>query len=150
MNPANPDFANVVRRSFVEQRVMALFGAELATVAPGLVEIILPFRSDLTQQDGFIHAGVITTIADSAAGYAAYSMMPAGSRVLSVEFKMNLIRPAKGETFVARAEVIKSGRTLSVVRADVFAISGNREKELIATMQGTMMCLTVTSEENVK
>src|SRR5215510_4209762 len=141
MNPANPDFERVVRENFTEQRVMTLIGAELGTVAPGVVEILLPFRSDLTQQDGFLHAGVITTIADSAAGYAAYTMMPAGSRVLSVEFKVNLMRPARGETFVARAEVIKSGRTLSVVRADVFAIRGNGEKEMVATTQATMMCL---------
>jgi uncharacterized protein (TIGR00369 family) len=141
MNPANPDFERAVRENFVTQRVMSLIGAELSTVAPGLVEISLPFRPDLTQQDGFLHAGVITTIADSAAGYAAYTMMPAGSRVLSIEFKVNLMRPARGETFVARAEVIKSGRTLSVVRADVFAISADGEKEMVATMQGTMMCL---------
>ncbi|HXT61765.1 MAG TPA: PaaI family thioesterase [Pyrinomonadaceae bacterium] len=141
MNPANPDFEKAVRENFVEQRVMSLIGAELSTVAPGVVEISLPFRPDLTQQDGFLHAGVITTIADSAAGYAAYTMMPAGSRVLSIEFKVNLMRPARGETFVARAEVIKSGRTLSVVRADVFAISADGEKEMVATMQGTMMCL---------
>lgn len=142
MNPANPDFVAAVRQNFTEQPVMTLIGAELSTVAPGLVEIRLPFRSDLTQQDGFLHAGVITTIADSAAGYAAYTMMPAGSRVLSVEFKVNLIRPARGETFVARAEVVKSGRTLSVVRADVFAIRAIGNKEIVATMQGTMMCLT--------
>jgi uncharacterized protein (TIGR00369 family) len=141
MNPANPDFERAVRENFVEQRVMSLIGAELSTVAAGLVEISLPFRPDLTQQDGFLHAGVITTIADSAAGYAAYTMMPAGSRVLSIEFKVNLMRPARGETFVARAQVIKSGRTLSVVRADVFAISADGEKERVATMQGTMMCL---------
>jgi len=120
---------------------MTLFGAELGIVAPGLVEISLPFRADLTQQDGFLHAGVITTIADSAAGYAAYTMMPAGSRVLSIEFKVNLLRPARGEMFVARAEVVKTGRTLSVVRADVFAMSGKDKKEVIAIMQATMMCL---------
>src|SRR5215467_8339854 len=120
MNPANPDFEKAVRQNFTEQPVMTLIGAELSHVAPGLVEISLPFRADLTQQDGFLHAGIITTIADSAAGYAAYTMMPAGSRVLSVEFKVNLMRPARGETFVARAEVVKPGRTLSVVRADVF------------------------------
>jgi len=141
MNPANPDFVKAVRESFTEQRVMTLIGAELSTVEAGVIEIRLPFRSDLTQQDGFLHAGIITTIADSAAGYAAYTMMPAASRVLSVEFKVNLMRPARGETFVARAEVVKSGRTLSVVRADVFAISGKGEKEVVATMQGTMMCL---------
>jgi uncharacterized protein (TIGR00369 family) len=141
MNPANPDFEKVVRLNFVEQPVMSLIGAELGTVAPGLVEISLPFRSDLTQQDGFIHAGVITTIADSAAGYAAYTMMPAGSRVLSVEFKVNLIRPARGESFLARAEVVKFGRTLSVVRADVSAVGASGEKEVVAIMQATMMCL---------
>jgi uncharacterized protein (TIGR00369 family) len=118
-----------------------LIGARLNLVEPGIVEISLPYRADLTQQDGYLHAGVITTVADSAAGYAAYSLMPAGSRVLSVEFKVNLLRPARGESFVARAEVIKAGRTLSVVRADVFAIGANSEKELVATMQGTMMCL---------
>jgi len=141
MNPANPDFEKAVRQNFTEQRVMRLFGAELGIVAPGLVEISLPFRADLTQQDGFLHAGVITTIADSAAGYAAYTMMPAGSRVLSIEFKVNLLRPARGEMFVTRAEVVKTGRTLSVVRADVFAMSGKDKKEVIAIMQATMMCL---------
>ena len=141
MNPANPDFEKAVRQNFTEQRVMSLFGAELGIVAPGLVEISLPFRADLTQQDGFLHAGVITTIADSAAGYAAYTMMPAGSRVLSVEFKVNLLRPARGEMFVARAEVVKAGRTLSVVGAYVFAMSGKDKKEIIAIMQATMMCL---------
>jgi len=146
MNPANPDFVKAVRQNFTEQAVMTLIGAELSTVAPGVVEILLPFRSDLTQQDGFLHAGIITTIADSAAGYAAYTMMPAGSRVLSVEFKVNLMRPARGETFVARAEVVKSGRTLSVVRADVFAMRGNGEKEMVATMQATMMCLTCLND----
>ena len=120
---------------------MNLIGARLASIEPGTVEIALPFRADLTQQDGYLHAGVVTTIADSACGYAAFSLMPAGSSVLSVEFKVNLLRPARGESFIARAEVIKAGRTLSVVRADVFAIAENSERELVATMQGTMMCL---------
>lgn len=120
---------------------MNLIGARLARVEPGVVEIELPFRADLTQQNGHLHAGVITTMADSAAGYAAHTLMPAGSRVLSIEFKVNLLRPARGEMFVARAEVIKAGRTLTVVRADVFALRTNSEKELVATMQGTMMCL---------
>ena len=120
---------------------MNLIGARLVHVEPGIVEIELPFRSDLTQQDGYIHAGIVTTIADSACGYAAFSLMPAGSRVLSVEFKVNLLRPARGESFIARAEVIKAGRTLSVTRADVFAVHQDTERELIATMQGTMICL---------
>ena len=141
MKPLNPSFAADAASNFAQQPVMNLIGARLASVEPGVVEIELPFRADLTQQDGFIHAGVITTVADSAAGYAAYSLMPTGSRVLSIEFKVNLLRPARGELFVARAEVIKAGRTLTVVRADVFATGASSEKELVATMQGTMMCL---------
>ena len=141
MVPENPSFAADVANNFAQQSVMNLIGARLARVEPGVVEIELPFRADLTQQDGYLHAGVITTVADSAAGYAAFSLMPAGSRVLSIEFKVNLLRPARGELFVARAEVIKAGRTLTVVRADVFATGANSEKELVATLQGTMMCL---------
>lgn len=141
LTSTNPDFAAEVANSFAQQSIMSLIGARLARVEPGVVEIELPFRADLTQQDGYLHAGVITTVADSAAGYAAHTLMPAGSRVLSIEFKVNLLRPARGELFVARAEVIKAGRTLSVVRADVFAVGANSEKELVATMQGTMMCL---------
>jgi uncharacterized protein (TIGR00369 family) len=141
MQARNPSFTADVANNFAQQSVMNLIGARLAHVEPGIVEIELPFRADLTQQDGFLHAGVITTVADSAAGYAAYTLMPAGSRVLSIEFKVNLLRPALGELFIARAEVIKAGRTLTVVRADVFATGANSEKELVATMQGTMMCL---------
>jgi uncharacterized protein (TIGR00369 family) len=141
LTPPNTDFAEAVANNFAQQPVMNLIGARLAHVEPGVVEIELPFRADLTQQDGYLHAGVITTVADSAAGYAAYTLMPAGSRVLSIEFKVNLLRPARGELFVARAEVLKAGRTLTVVRADVFAIGAIFEKELVATMQGTMMCL---------
>ena len=137
----NTDFAEAVANNFAQQPVMSLIGARLALVEPGIVEIELPYRADLTQQDGFLHAGVITTVADSAAGYAAYTLMPAGSRVLSIEFKVNLLRPARGELFVARAEVIKAGRTLTVVRADVFALNAEGERQLVATMQGTMMCL---------
>src|SRR5260221_7709353 len=141
MNPLNPSFAAEVERSFARQPIMNLIGARLTLVEAGVVEITLPYRADLTQQHGYLHAGVVTTIADSACGYAAYTLMPAGSEVLSVEFKVNLLRPAQGKTFVARAEVIKAGKTLTVVRADVFAISADSDRELVATMQGTMMCL---------
>lgn len=120
---------------------MSSIGAKLLLVEPGKVEIALPYRSDLTQQHGYMHAGIITTIADTACGYAAYTLMPAGSEVLSVEFKVNLLRPAKGERFVAVANVLKPGRTLTVVRADVFGISESDERELIATMLATMICL---------
>jgi len=120
---------------------MHLIGASLTLIEPGVVEITLPYSQDLTQQNGYLHAGIVTTIADSACGYAAFTLMPEGSGVLSVEFKVNLLRPAKGDTFLARAEVIKPGRTLTVVRADVFATSGLEERKLVATMQGTMMRL---------
>ena len=139
----NPSFAQEVERSFARQSIMKLIGARLSLIEPGVVEITLPYRNDLTQQDGFLHAGVVTTIADSACGYAAYSLMPAGSEVLSVEFKVNLLRPAQGESFVARAEVIKAGRTLTVVRADVFRIAQSGNRELVATMQGTMIAAKV-------
>ena len=123
--------------------MMGLIGAELTLVQPGVVEITLPYRKDLTQQHGYLHAGIVTTIADTASGYAAYSLMPAGSEVLSVEFKLNLLRPAKGETFLARAEVIKPGKTLTVVSADVFGISNAESRELVATLQGTMFCIAL-------
>jgi uncharacterized protein (TIGR00369 family) len=103
-----------------------------------VVEVAFPFRADLTQQDGFIHAGIISTAADSACGYAALSSMPAGSQVLSVEFKLNLLRPAAGERFIARAQVLKPGQILTAVRADVFALIGAKER-LIAAMQATMI-----------
>jgi uncharacterized protein (TIGR00369 family) len=137
--PTNPAFADEVRQSFAKQAIMGLIGGELTRVEPGVVEITLPYRADLTQQDGYVHAGIVTTIADSACGYAAYSLMPPESDVLAVEFKVNLLRPAKGDKFMARAEVIKPGRTLTVVRADVFATSGKDDWQLVATMQGTMM-----------
>src|SRR3569832_209115 len=136
----NPAFAEEIAQSFAKQTVMTLIGAELTRVDPGVIEFTLPYRADLAQQHGYLHAGIVTTIADSACGYAAYSLMPAGCEVLSVEFKVNLLRPAKGETFSAVAEVVKSGKTLTVVRADVFAIDADR-RDLIATMLGTMICL---------
>jgi len=113
---------------------MQLIGARLDAVEPGVVEISIPFREDLTQQDGFIHAGIVTTILDSACGYAAFTLMPAASSVLSVEFKVNLLAPAKGSTISARAEVKRAGRTLTVCSADAFA-----DGKLCATMLGTMI-----------
>src|SRR5262245_60507775 len=137
----NPAFVEEITESFTQQTIMTLIGGELTRVEPGVIEIMLPYRTDLTQQHGYVHAGIITTIADSACGYAAYTLMPPGSDVLAVEFKVNLLRPAKGETFVARAEVVKSGRTLTVVRADVHAKSNGDSRELVAIIQGTMMRL---------
>jgi uncharacterized protein (TIGR00369 family) len=115
---------------------MELIGASLRLIEPGVVEIEIPTRTDLTQQDGFMHAGIVTTILDSACGYAAYSLMPAGTRVLSVEFKVNLLAPAMGKMITARAEVKRPGRTLTVCTADAFA-----DDKLCATMLATMICV---------
>jgi uncharacterized protein (TIGR00369 family) len=138
---SNPRFAEDIKRSFANQSIMALIGAELNLLEPGIVEITLPYRTNLGQQNGYLHAGIVTTIADSAAGYAAYSLMSAGAEVLSVEFKVNLLRPAQGKSFLARAEVIKPGRTLTVARADVFGIAESGALELVATMLATIICL---------
>lgn len=127
-----------VRSSFERQKVMATFGCVLEAVAPGAVTIRMPFREDLTQQHGFLHAGVVTTVVDSACGYAALSMMPEGAGVLSIEFKVNLLAPARGEAIIARAKVVKAGRTISVVSGEVFALRDGQE-HLCTTMVGTMM-----------
>lgn len=138
--PKDENFSEKVRESFAAQTVMQFIGAKLIRVEAGEVEIELPFRHDLTQQNGYIHAGIITTIADSACGYAAFSLMPPRTDVVSVEFKVNLLSPAIGEKFVAKARVLRAGKTLTVVQADVFALKDEREKQ-ISTMLGTMMCL---------
>ncbi len=132
------DFETRVHVSFAAQKLMRTLRAELVRVAPGEIDIEIPFSDELTQQNGFIHAGVITSIADSACGYAAYTLMAADESVLSVEFKVNLLAPAIGEKFSARAQVIKPGRTLTICRADVFAINSGEEK-MIATMLATMI-----------
>ena len=143
--PRNPAFAEEIKQSFTKQTIMGLIGAELSLVEPGVIEITLPYRADLAQQHGYLHAGIVATIADSACGYAAYSLMPPNSEVLSVEFKVNLLRPAKGERFLAVAEVVKAGKTLTIVRADVFGVhhkDHEDQRELVATMLGTMICLS--------
>jgi uncharacterized protein (TIGR00369 family) len=134
--PADPHFASRIRESFARQKAMALIGASLGTVMPGAVEIILPFREDLTQQKGYLHGGIIGMIADSAAGYAAYSLMPAGCSLVTVEYKMNILSPGTS-SLTARGEVVKPGRTLTVARAEVYAQDGKH----VATMQQTLMML---------
>ena len=136
--PLDPQFAARVRASFAKQKLMATIGATLETVEAGAVAIRLPFRDDLTQQHGFMHAGALASVADSACGYAALSLMPADAGVLSIEFKINMLSPAKGEWIVARGEVIRAGRKIMVCRADVYAMQSGDEK-LVAAMQGTMM-----------
>jgi uncharacterized protein (TIGR00369 family) len=138
MKPTDPNYAARVRASFGRQRLMATIGAELTEVGPGVVTIRLLFRDDLTQQHGFLHAGVIASVADSACGYAALSLMPADAGVLSIEFKVNMLAPAKGDAIVARGTVVRAGRTIMVCRADVHATTSGDEK-LVAAMQGTMM-----------
>jgi len=147
MNPPtvrNPDFEVVVRDSFDRQGLMAHLGARLGRVEPGQVEIEVAFREELTQQQGRFHGGVTTTIADSACGYSALTLMAADSEVLTVEFKINLFAPAQGDRLVARGRVVRSGRTLSVCQADVYAVAHDRETPC-ATMIATMM-RTVTSQ----
>ena len=128
----------LVHSSAEKQGFLGLIGARLTHVAPGEAEFTLPFRDDLTQQHGFVHGGVITTIADVACGYAAYTLMPEGSEVLSVEFKVNLLRPAVGSSFRARARVLKPGKTLTTVQADVFATTAEGEKQ-VAVMLATII-----------
>jgi uncharacterized protein (TIGR00369 family) len=126
--------------SFLRQNVMKLIGARLTRAEAGACEIELPYREDLTQQDGYIHAGIVTTILDCACGYAAFSLMSEGSRVLSVEFKVNLLAPAKCDLLRVRAEVKRAGRTLTVCTADAFA-----DATLCATMLATMIAVKKTA-----
>ena len=130
-----------VQDSFSRQKAMTLIGATLSAVEPGASEISLPYRADLTQQKGFVHGGIIGMIADSAAGYAAYSLMPNSASLVTVEYKMNILAPARG-SLVARGKVIKSGRTLTVARAEVYAEDGTH----VASMQQTLMMLPDTSD----
>ena len=129
----DPDFEARVRASFARQRVMGTIGARLSRVAPGEVEIELPFREDLTQQHGYLHAGVVAAVVDSACGYAALTLAPAGLEVVSIEFKLNLLSPAVGESFFARGRVKRAGRNVTVCAGDLFASAGGAEKA-VATM----------------
>ena len=137
-NPADAESGARVQASFARRAMMTTLGATLERVAPGEVDIRLPFRADLTQQHGFLHAGAMTTVVDSACGYAALTLMPPGAAVLTVEFKVNLMAPGKGESIVARGRVLRAGRTLTICAGDVFAIEGGEEK-LVVTMLATVM-----------
>ena len=136
--PRDPDFETRVRASFARQRAMETVGARLARVAAGEVEIELAFRDDLTQQHGYLHAGVVAAVTDSACGYAALSLAEPGAEVLSIEFKLNLLAPSAGDSFTARARVLRAGRNVTVCAGDFFARRGDAEK-LVATMLATMM-----------
>ena len=138
--PKNPDFEECVRDSFSRQGIMELIGARLTRVEPGLVEIELPYRADLTQQHGFFHAGITSTIADSAGGYAAFSLMPAEASVLTTEFKINLLAPAEGELLRAVGRVVRPGRLLTVCEVDVFALKDGAATPCAKLLE-TLMCL---------
>jgi uncharacterized protein (TIGR00369 family) len=133
------DYEERVRASFARQAAMKTIGAELTQVTPGMVEIEMPFAEPLTQQHGFLHAGVISAALDSACGYAAFSLMPADAAVLTIEFKVNLLAPGKGERFLFRGSVTKPGRTIIVADGQAYAFSASGEAKLVATMTGTMM-----------
>jgi uncharacterized protein (TIGR00369 family) len=140
--PLDVDFAQRIRASFGRQKAMALIGATLGAVEPGRVEILLPFRDDLTQQKGFVHGGIIGMIADTACGYAAYSLMPATASLVTAEYKINILAPGLG-ALRALGEVIKPGRTLTVARAEVYADGGRH----VASMQQTLMMLADTPDD---
>ena len=136
--PRNPEFEAVVRESFSRQTMMSTLGASLSLVRPGEVHVSLPRSDAFTQQNGFLHAGALTSVADSACGYAAFTLAPSGTDVLAVEFKISLLAPARAPRFVARARVLRSGRTLTTCLAEVYALDGAAE-ELVATMLSTLI-----------
>ena len=138
--PHDPGYAERVRASFERQAAMATIGASLTEVAPGRVAIELPWAKALTQQHGFLHAGMVATAMDSACGYAGFSLMPVEAAVLTIEYKINLLAPAQGQRFRMEGQVVKPGRTITVVEGRAYAIDGGREK-LIATMGATLMAV---------
>lgn len=139
--PQNPDFDRRVRESFALQKVMATLGVEISRIAPGEIELAMPYSAGLTQQHGFIHAGIVATALDSACGYAAFSLMPANAGVLTVEFKINLMAPAKGRRFTFHARVVKPGKTLTFCEGTAHAEDDNGETRAVATMTGTLMAI---------
>jgi uncharacterized protein (TIGR00369 family) len=145
LQPADDQFEQRVRDSFHKQYALRTIGAVIHHVEPGSVDIGFDYDQRLTQQHGFIHAGILSTVLDSACGYAAYSLMPPDAGVLTIEFKINLLSPAKGERFIARGEVKKPGRTITVAEGHLTAWDGEREK-LVATMTGTLMTISGRKE----
>jgi uncharacterized protein (TIGR00369 family) len=140
LEPKDPQFETRVRAGFARQQTMTTLGVEIVALKAGEIELKMPHAPAYTQQHGFVHAGIIATALDSACGYAAFSLMPAGAAVLTVEFKTNLLAPAKGDYFLMRARVVKPGPTITVCDGQAFAVLGGTEK-LVATMTGTLMAL---------
>lgn len=143
--PRNPDFADRVRDSFGRQAFMRTIGAELTEVAPGRVEMRLPYRPELGQQHGFFHGGVIGTLADNAGGYAAFTLMAPEDSILTVEYKMNIVSPGRGEALVAVGTVLKPGRTLTICDVKVYAETAG-ERKLCATALCTLMTMKDMSD----
>ena len=141
LEPRNPQYAQRVHESFALQGIMQTLGARLGPVAPGSVDIALDWAPGLTQQHGFLHAGVVSAALDSACGYAAFTLMPADAEVLTIEFKINLLAPARGESFRMEGRVLKPGRTITVCEGHAYALHGGTEK-LVATMGCTLMAIT--------
>jgi uncharacterized protein (TIGR00369 family) len=139
--PQDPLFAARVRASFGRQKAMDLIGASLTVIEPGYVEIRLPFRDELTQQKGYVHGGILGMIGDSACGYSAFSLMPADCSLVTVEYKINILNPAVG-ALVAKGQVVKPGRTLTVTRGEVYAADGTH----VASMQQTLLMLAGTPD----
>lgn len=136
--PTNPDYESAVRESLARQALMSTLGATLAHIAPGEIDLRAPFAPQFGQQNGFWHAGAIASLADSANGYAAFTLAPPETDVLAVEFKINLLAPARGEAFLAEGRVLRPGRTLTVCRADVYGIEGHT-RTMVATMLSTII-----------
>ena len=140
----DPDFAEKVRASFVKQGFMHTLQAELVSVEPGRVEVAVDNWPGLQQQHGYLHAGVTTTLLDNACGYAAISLKPPGWEVLTIELKVNLLNPGRGERLVARAHVVKDGRQVTVVQADAYGIQTDGSEVHVATMLASMMALDLS------
>lgn len=140
LQPPDAEFEQRVRASYARQEAMRTLGATLGAVEPGRVVIELPWAQRLTQQHGFLHAGMVATALDSACGYAAFSLMAADAAVLTIEYKINLLAPARGERFRMEGQVLKPGRTITVAEGRAYAVDGGREK-LIATMAATLMAV---------
>lgn len=145
--PKFTHFKEKVEESFQRQKFMALINAKLVDVKPGYCEIQIPYHATLTQQHGFFHAGIISTIADNAAGYASFSLMEEDSSVLTVEFKLNLMSPGDGDLLIAKANVLKNGRTLTICRSEVF-IRKNGVEKLCAASQTTLIELKNKSDRD--
>jgi len=143
--PRDPGYAARVQASFARQKAMHTIGARLRAVGPGWTEVELPHRDDLTQQKGYLHGGIIGMIADNACGYAAYTLMPASASPLTVEYKINILAPGRGQRYVAEGVVLRSGRTLSVTRAEVYAET-DAARVHVASMQQTVLMLADTPD----